>query len=58
MRKTCWNLVKSTLIFYVIVPRSWWCDCDVIENLPNINDGEYDEEEAESPHQGNCCILV
>ena len=42
---------------FVMGPRLY-CDCEVIGNLPNINDGEDEDEEAESPHQGYCCILV
>ena len=38
---------------YVMVARPYWCDCEVMDNLPNIYDGEDEDEEAESLHHGN-----
>ena len=43
---------------YVMVARPYWCDCEVMDNLPNIYDGEDEDEEADSLHHGNCFIWV
>ena len=34
-----------------------WCDCEVMDNLPTINDGKDEDEEAENLLHGNCCIF-
>ena len=47
------NLVKTTVIVLKV-----WCDCEVIENLPNINDGEDEDEEAVSLHLEKLLLLV
>ena len=43
---------------YVMVARPFWCDCEVMDYLPNIYDGEDEDEEAESLHHGNCFISI
>ena len=32
---------------YVMVPILYCCDCEIIENLPSVNDGEDEDEEVE-----------
>ena len=43
---------------YVMVARPFWCDCEVMDYLPNIYDGEDEDEEAESLLHGSCCFRV
>ena len=43
---------------YVMVPRLYWCDCEMIDSLPSVNDGEDEDEEEERLHHGNCLLLV
>ena len=43
---------------YVMVARPYWCDGEVMDNLPNIYDGEDEDEEAESLLHGNCWFRV
>ena len=43
---------------YVMVPSLYWCDCEMIDNLPSVNDGEDEDEEVESLRHGNCLLLV
>ena len=43
---------------YVMVPRLYWCDCEMIDSLPSVNDGEDEDEELESLRHGNCLFLV
>ena len=33
-----------------MLPRLYWCDCDIIENPPSVNDGEDEDEEVEGLH--------
>ena len=42
---------------YVMVPRLYWCDCEMIDSLPSVNDGEDEDEEVESLRHGNCLLL-
>ena len=40
-----------------MLPRLYWCDCDMIENPPSVNDGEDEDEEVESLHHENCLLF-
>ena len=40
-----------------MVPRVYWCDCEMIVNLPSVNDGEDEDDEEERLHHGNCLLL-
>ena len=41
-----------------MLPRLYWCDCDMIENPPSVNDGEDEDEEVESLHHQSCLLFV
>ena len=41
-----------------MVPRLYWCDCEMIDSLPSVNDGEDEDEEIEGLHHGNSLLLV
>ena len=56
----CQHLVKTTVIvcMYVTKQRLHWCDCEMIDDLPSVNDGEDEDEEIEGLHHGNSLLLV
>ena len=54
MKEPCKN---HSDCLYVMVPRVYWCDWEMIVNLPSVNDGEDEDEEEESLHHGNCLLL-
>ena len=55
MKEPCKN---HSDCLYVMVPRVYWCDWEMIVNLPSVNDGEDEDEEDESLRHGNCLLLV
>ena len=41
-----------------MVLRLYWCDCDIIENPPSVNDGEDEDKEVESLRHESCLPFV
>ena len=48
--KTITSPISFSDCLCVMVPRLYWCDCELIDNLPNVNVGAEEYEEVESLH--------